>query len=148
MKKKIIYIDMDGVLANFKSGVGRVDHERDPPEMFKEGFFRNLPVMPGAKEAVAALMRMKHFDVYIATKPTTKTLFCPTEKFQWLQEHFPALVKKVFLVCDKGHLNGDYLIDDDFDQWGDRFKGEFLHFEESNPEECWKELVQFFKEEL
>ena len=134
---------MDGVLADFKAGVGRPDHEWDPPEMFVQGFFRNLPLMAGAKEGVEALLKHSYIDLYIATKPTTKNLFCATEKFQWIEEHFPELLKKMHVTCDKGQLRGDYLIDDDKDQWGEKFPGSFIHFKERDPLVAWKEILEY-----
>lgn len=147
MKKKIIYIDMDGVLANFRGGIDRENAEWNPPEMYAVSFFRNLKVMPGAREAISTLLNNPKLDVYIASKPVTKLhgLHCATEKYQWVLEYFPELIQKIFLTCDKGHLNGDYLIDDDKNQWGDKFKGTFLHFDEFNPEESWKRMLEYFK---
>jgi 5'-nucleotidase len=142
--KKIVYIDMDGVLADFEGGVGRFPFERNPPEMYVQGFFRNLPVMPGAKQALEQLLNNEHIDVYIGSKPDSTNLWSATEKFQWIAEHFPALIKKIFLTCDKGHLNGHYLIDDDEEQWGSKFKGTFLHFDHLTPEESWQKIVDYF----
>lgn len=136
---------MDGVAADFKKGVGRPNPEWNPPEMYVQGFFRNLPLMEGAKEAIEELLTYEGLDVYIASKPDSRNLWSATEKYQWIQEHIPALLRKVFLTCDKGHLNGDFLIDDDKDQWGHKFKGEFIHFDEDNSAECWKAILERLK---
>lgn len=141
MKKVIVYLDMDGVLADFKKGIGRPNPEWNPPEMYEPYFFRKLPVMEGAKEAVAEMLANENIDLYIASKPDSKNLWCATEKFQWIQEHFPDLLKKMFLTCDKGHLNGDFLIDDDFRQWGHKFKGTLLEFNENDPKESWARIL-------
>jgi len=142
-----VYLDMDGVLADFDAGVGRTyEYKSDPPEMLAKGFFRNLPVMPGAKEAVAVLQENPMVDLYIATKPTTKNLHCATEKYEWVAEHFPSLLKKIFMVCDKGHLNGDFLIDDDFKEWGDRFQGNFIYFERNAPLSSWDDALVVINE--
>jgi len=148
MKKKIVFLDMDGVLANFKLGLGRPlvgslerpNWEQDPPEMYNQYFFRNLPVMAGAKEGVARLLANEGIEVYIASKPTSENLWCASEKFEWIKEHFPALLKRMILVCDKSLLLGDYLIDDDHHTWGHKFNGEFLHFNEDDPLASWKEI--------
>jgi hypothetical protein len=44
---------MDGPLADFERAManlrgGQYIKEEDPPEMFVKGFFRSLPVTPGA----------------------------------------------------------------------------------------------------
>ena len=138
---KIVYLDMDGVLADFWRGVGRPGAEWNPPEMYVKGFFRNLPVMAGAKEAVAELLTIPGIDVYIASKPDSTNMDSATEKYQWINEHFPELIKKIFLTCDKGHLNGDYLIDDDIDRWGPKFKGQLIHFDEHAPLDSWRRVL-------
>lgn len=147
--KKIVYVDMDGVLADFWGGVGdsspRIPNS-DPPAMFEKGFFFNLEPTPGSKEAIATLLQFKGLSVYIASKPSTKNLWSTIEKYQWLQVHFPDLFQKVFLTCDKGHLNGDYLIDDDVHRWKPKFKGKFLHFNELKPEESWKWIVEYLSQ--
>lgn len=144
MKKIVVYIDMDGVVADFKTGIGRSSPEWNPPEMYVKGFFRSLPVMPGAKEAIAELLDNPKLDIFIASKPDSKNLDSATEKFEWIQEHFPPLLKKIFLTCDKGHLNGDFLIDD-FEDWRNKFPGTFIKFDEENPTKCWKEILAFFR---
>ena len=144
--KKIVYIDMDGVLADFSKGIGRPGYEYNPPEMLRPGFFRELEVMPGAKDAIAELLTIEGIDVFIATKPTTANLNCATEKFEWIKANFPELLRKIFITCDKGHLNGDYLIDDNANQWQAKFKGTFLHFQEFEPEDSWMSIVNYMKQ--
>ena len=145
MGKKIIYVDMDGVIADFSSSCADAEMD-DPPEMFEKGFYRNLKVMPGAKEGVQRLIDLG-FDVYIASKPTTKNLYSATEKYEWIQEHFPMLLRKIFLTCDKSHLNGNYLIDD-YEKWGKTFNGIYLPFDEKNPEKSWNDIIYGFENEF
>jgi 5'(3')-deoxyribonucleotidase len=109
--------------------------------MFLPGFYRNLPLMPFAKENLPKLLAIPTINVYIASKITTKTLYCATDKLLWVQEHFPTLLKKTHLTCDKGHLLGDYLIDDDIKRWGKKFTGEFIHFDELNPGLSWEYIL-------
>lgn len=143
-KKKIVFLDMDGVLADFDGSVSV--HIQDPPEMFISGFFRNLKVLPGAKEGVQALLNHPKLKVYIGTKHTTKTDYSPSEKVGWVREHFPELLKRMCIVTDKNLLKGDYLIDDDT-RWK-TFDGEFIHFDKNRPEEEWKRVVDHIEKQL
>lgn len=144
MKNKLIcFVDMDGVLANFDGGVGRPNFDPDPPEMFVKGFFRNLKVMPGARAAISAILEMSHIDLYIGSKPTTSNPHCASEKVEWIGEHFPELLKKMLLICDKTLLRGDLLIDDD-QKWKG-FNGLFIHFNPEDSEKCWETIVRFLR---
>jgi 5'(3')-deoxyribonucleotidase len=138
--KRIIFLDMDGVLADFDAAI--VNHIDDPPEMFVPGFFRNLAVMDGAKEAVKALLANKKLEIYVGTKMTSKVPTCATEKMLWIAEHFPALKKNMTLICDKKLLRGDVLVDDDLRRWGHKFHGQFIHFDRRNPRKAWAAVVK------
>ena len=65
MEKKIIYIDMDGVISNFDKAAkeGGWIHR---PDLHVD--FRNLEVIPGAGEALRRLNN--DFDIFIATTPS------------------------------------------------------------------------------
>ena len=131
-RKQVIYFDMDGVLANFIKGVGRdVPLTEKPQEMYEEGFYRNLPVMEGAKEAIEALLNNSKFEVYVASKPAKHSEYCASEKYEWIKEHFPRLYKKIVLICDKSLLRGHYLVDDNPEKW-EGFEGLVIGF---NPRE-------------
>ena len=143
--KKVVFLDMDGVLADFSlsAGIPRGVWVDDPPCMFEPGFFKNLPIIPGAREAISKLLEIESLDLYIASKPSTRNPASASEKYEWIQQHFPELKKKMFLTCDKGLLRGDYLIDD-LEKWGEDFQGDFLHFNGAQPEQEWDRLVNYF----
>jgi len=138
--KRIIFLDMDGVLANFEAALPP-GFGWDPPEMFVPGFFRTLPVMPGAVEGVKALMACPTLDVYIGSKHTTKATNSATEKVDWVKEHFPPLLRRMVLVCHKSLLRGNVLVDDDRDRWEGEFEGEFIHFDKKRPKWAWEGVV-------
>lgn len=143
----VVYFDMDGVLVDFDAyararGQDLYTRPDPPPEMLVPGFFRNTPVMEGALEAMEIIMALP-LDIFIASKPTTKNLCCASEKYQWVEEHFPALLRRMFLTCDKAHLNGDYLVDDDPDRWKG-FGGTVIHFDEEHPALSWRAVTDYF----
>lgn len=132
--KKTIGIDMDGVLADieeqFMSWYENEYGLRVPrserlgvlePEGFPEkgairryvntpGFFRTIPVMEGAVEAVKKLM--EDYEVYIVSA-AMEFPQCLLEKQEWLAEYFPFISWRNIIFCgDKSVVVTDYLIDD------------------------------------
>jgi 5'-nucleotidase len=146
---KSIAIDMDGVLADtdshfinlyyeaygirvpYEQLLGKPEGEGFPEKdaigkfVRKPGFFRTLPVMPGAVDAVIELM--KDFEVYIvsAAMEFPNSL---SEKYEWLQQYFPFISWTNIVFCgDKGVINTDYMIDDHPKNL-DKFKGKTIMF--------------------
>jgi hypothetical protein len=141
--KIVVNLDMDGPLFDFNGGVGRWPFEHDPPEMFKTGFYRNLKLTPGAKEAVEWLQSQPWIELRIGSKPTLKTPYCAGEKLEAIEEHFPKLLSHTGIVTDKCMLTGHYLIDDDM-KWRGKFPGVFLWFDQLQPQRAWSKLLQHF----
>jgi 5'-nucleotidase len=76
------------------------------------GFYRNLPVMQGAAEAVVELLQ-KGIDVFICTSPLSQYQNCVLEKYEWVEEHLGTeFTKRVILTRDKALVRGDILVDD------------------------------------
>ncbi|TLV00828.1 5' nucleotidase, NT5C type [Dyadobacter luticola] len=134
MSRKSIAVDMDNVIADIETNwIGLYNAEfgvrirkedlRGKPEddafpdplaarslIFKPGFFRNAPVIPGAQEALIKLQQ--NFDVFIVSAAMEFPNSLP-EKYEWLAEHFPSIHWKNIVFCgDKRVINTDYLIDD------------------------------------
>lgn len=114
-KKKIIYVDMDGVLVDFESGVQKA--EPDLLENYK-GQYDNIPhifswmdPMPGGLEAFKKLS--EKYDMYILTTAPWRNETALHDKLEWLKKHLGDLIrKKVIFSHHKELLIGDYLIDD------------------------------------
>lgn len=119
LDKKVLYIDMDGVIADFDSAFDRLE-----PEILEEfrgntdqipGLFGLMTPIPGAIEAVTELSML--FDTYVLSTVPWNNTSGASQKIEWIQRHFGAdkdspLWKRVILSHHK-HLNrGDFLIDD------------------------------------
>ena len=133
---KTVLIDMDGVLADFDGPLFDLfrphldiespedqtkrfltDHIRTPGQreamrnvVEAPGWFRELPVIPGAQEGIERLSEVA--ELIVVSKPLESSATCPSEKFAWISEHFPSLVGKVYLAPDKSRVTGDFLLDD------------------------------------
>ena len=135
-KKKIVYIDMDGVLVNFGWAIQDwfdkhphlVERYKDCPDHI-QGLFRNPPPMEGAIEAVKKLADSGKDDLFIATSAPWGNAGSAMDKRFWIEEHFGNLFhKRMFVTHRKDLLLGDYLIDDRTKNGAGEFSGELLQF--------------------
>lgn len=137
--KETLLVDMDGTIADYEQGFlerwrklypGEIWippeqratfylEEQYPARLSKqvraisrmEGFYRNLPTIPGGIDALVALSEI--YDVRICTSPHTDYEHCVLEKYQWIDEHLGReWVRKIILTKDKTFVSGKYLIDD------------------------------------
>ena len=134
-----ILIDQDGVLADFVEGFKRAWEAHGLPPYFgdcewdqwdlnhyvpvhhrpmvdvlmqQQGFFRGLPVMPGAVDAVLGMLNAGH-DIWLCSTPVDSSAYCENEKKAWLREHFgEAFARRIVFTQDKTLVRGDLLIDD------------------------------------
>jgi 5'-nucleotidase len=137
----LILLDQDGVLADFELGFHnawqtKMGHKHpalspaerrafyvrdDYPKEFREeveeiytasGFFRDLPAISGAMEAVRHLLTLGH-DVRICTSPLNQYRNCVPEKYEWVERHLgPDFVHRMIVTKDKTVVHGDVLVDD------------------------------------
>lgn len=132
-EKKIAFIDMDGVLADFGERVRQVEAtlgKRHGDKVDEISFvFRDLNPIDGAVEAVKKLHASGKYDLYIASTSPWENPTALQDKKDWVEKHFGDIFyKKVIFSHNKHLLCGDYLIDDRLKNGADRFKGELLRF--------------------
>lgn len=79
-------------------------------QLFKKGFFLDLPVIEGSQEGIKKLM--EHYEVYITTAAMEfRSSF--EDKYDWLERYFPFIHWKNIVFCgDKSVIRADYMIDD------------------------------------
>ena len=135
-KKKIVYIDMDGVIVDFGAAIKDwfdkhphlVERYKTHPDHI-QGLFRNPPPVEGAIDAIKKLHESGKYELFIATAAPWGNPMSASDKRFWIEDHFGNLFhKKMFITHRKDLLMGDYLIDDRTKNGAGEFRGELLQF--------------------
>ena len=149
MTKKILYIDMDGVLVDFRSSFSKL--EDDLKFRFKDNMddipsiFSLMDPMVGAVDAYHELA--KAYDTYILSTAPWHNHTAWSDKILWVQKHLGEVegtpAYKRLILSHHKHLNaGDYLIDDRTANGADRFTGEHIHFGQ-DPCPNWEAVLKY-----
>ena len=143
MEKKILYIDMDGVIADFDKSILLYCKDLNTSEDYQDvkkrdakidhicetipDFFQNLLPYDGAIEAVHRLFEL--YEVYFLSTPMWDVPHSFTGKRIWIEKHFGKLGKKKLILTHRKDLNiGDYLVDDRIRNGAGEFKGMHIQF--------------------
>lgn len=128
---KRLYIDMDNVLVDFRSGI-----DSTPIEILQQysdnldnipGIFSKMKPLPGAIEAFEKLAQK--YDVYILSTAPWKNPSAWQDKVLWVQKYLgESAYKRLILSHHKNLCKGDYIIDDRTLHGVDLFEGEHIHF--------------------
>lgn len=133
MKKKTLYIDMDGVVADFGAAITghpmtNIAPYDEEPDLIPD-IFKDLPAVNGAIESIQILASTPVFEVFILTTAPWNNPNSWTHKRLWVEEKFGKLLtKKVIISHRKDLLKGDFLIDDRTANGAGEFEGFHIHF--------------------
>lgn len=157
MKKNILYIDMDGVIVDFQSGIDGFKklHANNPLMIDNvaswEGRWDENPVlfglmkpMPGAVEAFKKLSQQ--FDTYVLSTAPWKNPPAWEAKREWVEKYLGNAAHKRLILSHHKHLmRGHYLIDDRRGNGADSFEGTHIHFGTQRFPD-WKAVMEYMNE--
>jgi 5'(3')-deoxyribonucleotidase len=147
MNKIIIYIDMDGVLADYHKR-HREQLALQPSIAYPQSqydFFRKLEPIKDAIETYKWLDQQEQFDVNILTAPSVFNAWSYTDKRIWVENHLGIEACHNMIISPKKHRSiGDYLIDDNnIGKGQDKFMGELIHFHKERNN--WTKIKDYFE---
>lgn len=144
-KKPILYIDMDNVLVDFKTGIARLTEEEktkyegrydETPDIFS----KMLP-MEGAVESFKLLS--EKYDTYILSTSPWENPSAWSDKLKWVKKHLGSNAYKRLILTHHKNLNkGDFLIDDRTKNGAGEFEGELILFG-SHEYPDWRSIVEY-----
>jgi len=120
--------------------------------LFERGFFADLPLVEGCREALLKLHGEYELFIVTAAMEFRASL---EDKYDWLQKHLPFIPWSHYVFCgDKSIVAADYMIDDHPHNLRD-FRGKGLLFTAShNVYETeftrvnnWQDVLDFFERE-
>ena len=146
LDKKILYIDMDGVLADFTGAFKKQDEDiqkkyyNDQDEV--PGMFSTMLPIEGAIDAFEKLS--EKYDTYILSSAPWNNSGAWTDKLEWVKKYLGTSARKRLILSHHKNLNiGDYLIDDRPNNGAKEFEGEWLHFGEEGKYPNWQSLLDY-----
>lgn len=149
-QKQIVFVDMDGVLVNFQSGIDRISEEEkakyegdldDVP-----GIFSLMEPNEGAIEGYTWLS--ENFDTYILSTAPWDNPSAWQDKLHWVKKYLPDVAYKRLNLSHNKHLaHGDFLIDDRNANGADRFPGKHIHFGPNGHKDFgdWNAVIAYMK---
>jgi 5'-nucleotidase len=130
---KIIYIDLDGVIADFITAIENHPLRNQAPYDIHPdtipNIFLNLGTIPGAFDAVNTLLDDNRFEIYFLSTAPWNNTSAWTDKRIWLENLFGNKInRRLILTHRKDLLKGDVLIDDRPNNGAEHFQGKILEF--------------------
>ena len=147
---KILYIDMDGVLVNFQTGIDKLMEQQRQEYLGREdecpGIFGLMEPQPGAVDAFKELSQL--FDTYVLSTAPWENDTAWTDKLNWVKKYLGQPAYKRLILSHNKQLNaGDFLVDDRLANGADRFAGEHIHFG-TGGFPSWTYVLKYLKDKL
>ena len=148
MTKKIVYVDMDNVLVDFRAALALESPETLEKYKGNEdhipGLFGRMPPMPDAIESYLELTKI--FDTYVlSTSPWENDSALP-DKLRWVKKYLGEPAKKRVIFSHNKHLNrGHYLIDDRTENGAAEFEGMHIHFASDPRFMDWPSVMEYLR---
>lgn len=143
--KKRLYIDMDGVLVDFESGIAQIDQKTK--EQY-EGRFDEIPdifgLMQPFENAIESFNELSnHFDTYILSTAPWENPTAWSDKLNWVKKHLGEKAKKRLILTHHKNLNnGHFLVDDREKNGAKDFGGQLILFG-SNEFKNWEAVTTY-----
>ncbi len=148
-EKQIVFVDMDGILVNFQSGIDKISEE-DKEKYHGDlddvpGIFSLMEPNEGAIEGYKWLCQ--NFDTYILSTAPWDNPSAWQDKLHWMKKYLPDLAYKRLILSHNKHLaHGHFLIDDRTANGAGKFPGKHIHFNEDGKGfEDWKAVIAYMK---
>ena len=128
---KTLYVDMDNVIVDFKTGIEKISEEE---RVKYEGRYDEVPrifsLMDPMEGAIEAFNKLSSkYDTYILSTSPWNNPSAWQDKIVWVQQFLEKPAYKRLILSHHKNLNrGDYIIDDRVKNGVDKFEGEHIHF--------------------
>ncbi len=104
MERIKIFIDMDGVLAEF-------NHVDNIERLYEKGYFKELQplenVVKGVKSLIGQVDRDKEMEIFILSSVLKESSFALKEKNEWLDHYLPEINEEHRLFIEYGSSKSD-----------------------------------------
>lgn len=147
---KIVYVDLDGVVADFNHG--KINHplSMTPPYIGRPdklpGVYKDLLPIKNSVKSVNKILNDSRYDLFFLSTAPWDNPDAWTHKRLWIGKYFEEkkIRKKLILCSQKQLLIGDYLIDDRKFNGASQFRGKWIHFG-GNEFPDWKKVLEFLQ---
>lgn len=132
-EKPRVYLDLDGVIADFEKGAVNAKLTTKEFKAVKHAYLNLVPIKFSKKYIKLLFNKINDngMELFVLSKIPKENPHSATDKILWLNKHFPYLGENVILSPDKGCIgkSSDILVDD-HPEWANakNFKGNIIHF--------------------